>query len=537
MLISFCMLPQVYAYVGDSYPRYVGADRGKDNYQPVGNQTRTKPIGKIPQVAHTYQYFDACFGMMNEHGVAMQESTCTARTKGAKPRTLGGAALWYTDELSRVALERCTTARCSVQLMGELAVAGGFYGEDNVEGTGESLIVTDSAEAWVFHVLASDSNGTSAVWAAQRVPEGHVAVVPNIFQIRGMDLSDGANYLASPNIHALAVKNKWWDPAKEPFDFTKAYSDGEYNHRYYSGRRWWGAMKMLVPAARFVWKPDYEDLRLDAPYPFSVDARDPTTGAGTVASEDVAGVMRSFYEGTPFDQTAGMAAGPFGNPNRYDGMVASPGQPGIRGAWERTIAIYRTTYSFVSEFDDRLPASTGAVMWWGPLMAATTPLVPFFAGQDSLPLAYSVGHKGGPIDKSSAMWASRFVQMTSNIRFDHMYADIRELEGALHGTGREMVTQQQRASAAGHLPKGVSASALAAAANAHAAMCVKSWWALADHLMYKYADGQIYADTPSTVGAGAAKPAGYPVWWLRAVGYADGPPPPVAGVVVQRSIY
>ena len=171
---------------------------------------------------------------------------------------------------------------------------------------------------------------------------------------------------------------------------------------------------------------------------------------------------------------------------------------------------------------------------WGPLMAATTPLVPFFAGQDAIPASYSVGHKGGPVNKDSAMWASRFVQMTSNIRFDHMYADIRQLEGALHGTGRAMVAAQQAASAGTGT---VTPGALTAVANKHASLCVTSWWALADHLVYKYADGQIYADTPSADGAGQAKPAGYPVWWLRAVGYANGPPPPVEGVVVARSIY
>jgi len=70
-------------------------------------------------------------------------------------------------------------------------------------------------------------------------------------------------------------------------------------------------------------------------------------------------------------------------------------------------------------------------------------------------------------------------------------------------------------------------------------------WDLTDHLMFKYADGQIHYTTPSegplgtstaprqfdangmTVGnAAVVDQPGYPNGWLEAVGYADGPPPP-----------
>ena len=38
--------------------------------------------------------------------------------------------------------------------------------------------MVDKNEAWVFHVLGDDT-GSSAVWAAQRVPDDHVAAIAN----------------------------------------------------------------------------------------------------------------------------------------------------------------------------------------------------------------------------------------------------------------------------------------------------------------------------------------------------------------------
>jgi len=79
----------------------------------------------------------------------------------------------------------------------------------------------------------------------------------------------------------------------------------------------------------------------------------------------------------------------------------------------------------------------------------------------------------------------------------------------------------------------------------NAMQILKRTWELADHLMFKYADGQIHYTTPSegplststaprkfdvngvTVSnAAVVDQPGYPNGWLEAVGYVDGPPPP-----------
>ncbi|MBG0778731.1 MAG: C69 family dipeptidase, partial [Desulfotignum balticum] len=109
----------------------------------VNNETPSVPLGYIPQVAHTYAYIDANYGIMNEHQVSIGE--CTDKAK-VHPMPEPGKRIFYSSELSRVALERSRTAREAVKLMGELIDTYGYY------GTGETLLVADPQEGWVFEM-------------------------------------------------------------------------------------------------------------------------------------------------------------------------------------------------------------------------------------------------------------------------------------------------------------------------------------------------------------------------------------------------
>ncbi len=90
-----------------------------ENFSPFV-QKQVKPIATIPEVRKTFALFDANYPIINEHGLVMGESTCSAKLQGLSV-ALGGSCLFTAGVLMSVAMERCTTAREAILLMGSLA--------------------------------------------------------------------------------------------------------------------------------------------------------------------------------------------------------------------------------------------------------------------------------------------------------------------------------------------------------------------------------------------------------------------------------
>lgn len=497
-------------FTGEEYPRYVGTARGA--VAPYAarkdlNQTDFEPIGNIPQVAHTYAYLEETYGALNEHQLGIAESTCSG-VFGALPLGVpNGTALLSVDVLTQIAMERATKSRDAVAMMGALAEQHGFYGAGSFEGTAESLLVSDPAEAWIFHILP-DPTGTSAIWAAQRVPDDHIAVVANAFIIREVNTSDSANFLASASAFSVAQEKGWWDAASgDLLDFAGVYSDGEYAHKYYSGRRMWGAYRLL--AASTALPPEYNEYLASRPYPVTLKPD------RKLALADVTAMLRDHYEGTAYDMTQGLAAGPFGSPNRF---AAGAGEAQVAGNWERSISLYRTTDSYVAVSRASAPGATGGVLWFAPGAAHGTVYVPLSPHMSAVPAAYS---HGNPLefDRATATWATRTVSNIMDLKWSYAVKDVAAAQDALETVaGGAAVAAVE--SECGKITKAAAlADCMDGIYGEHAGKSVASWWALADLLMYRYSDGWVN-QLPAS-----ADPTGYPAWWLKAVGYAQGPPP------------
>lgn len=170
----------------------------------------------VPQVPETWAYLwshipDQEFsdGYLNELGVAVVSDACPSQFGDEEP-TDDQIGYW----LRRLVAQRARTAREGVEIAGRLVDEYGYAGE------GRTYIVADPNEAWAFAAVHGKH------WVAQRVPDGEVLVVPNIYVIQEVDLEDTENFLASADLMTFAVEQGWYDPGSgEPFRFRAAYGD------------------------------------------------------------------------------------------------------------------------------------------------------------------------------------------------------------------------------------------------------------------------------------------------------------------------
>eukprot|EP00457_Paulinella_chromatophora_P001701 gb/GEZN01001703.1/.p1 GENE.gb/GEZN01001703.1/~~gb/GEZN01001703.1/.p1 ORF type:complete len:781 (-),score=82.26 gb/GEZN01001703.1/:455-2797(-) len=504
------------------YPRLVSDYRQGGIYAPnnkdsMKDQLYYHPLGYIDEVETTFGYWANHYGLVNDQGLAIGETTMDARTVGwaLKDVPPHGKNLFSIVELTWVALERCATARCAIKTMGDLAFQYGFYSEDSLTpsypgytDSAESLGICDKQECWVFHVLtALDNEG--AIWAAQRVPDGHVTAIPNCMLIREMNLSDPDNFMASSNVHQVAEDMGWWDPNTK-FEFKAAYGFDNKDPKVqqtvnlYGGRRMWRIFDLVAPSLKL--EPGLGMGNRVPTYPFSVKPD------SKVSVQDVMAINRDYYQGTTWDLSKGPGAGPFGDPVRYD----TPNH-GIPGAWERSVYIFRNIHSHVIQVRD-LPKEISTVMWYGQDNSLCTVYVPIYATQSYMPESYSNALES-VFNPDSSWWIFNLVANYVHLRFNRMFPDVKAEQERLENMGlsmvggideRVMAIQIERLKASKDPSEGLI-DLITKTTVTHAEYVTSAWWKLATKLFAKFHNGYI---TIGEDGTDDQEMPGYPEWWL-----------------------
>jgi dipeptidase len=430
---------------------------------------------------------------MNEHQLAISETTFDGREELRNP----DGVLHYWDMMT-LALERTTTARDAIKVMTELVEEYG-YGS-----TGESFSIADTEEAWIMEMIGPGPGGQGAIWVAVKIPDGYISCHANKARIGEFPLDDPENCMYSENVISFAVEHGYYDPdSGEPFRYCEAYCPATPKNKRYGDTRVWSIFRRAAPSMNL--SPDYHRaVEGVEPYPLWVKPDN------KLSLSDVFALMRDHYEGTEFDMTKGIDAGPYGTPNRWRPMQWTLDSLTFY-QWERPISTQQTGFSFVSQSRSWLPDPIGGVYWYGVDDTYFTCYTPLYCGIDAIPESFTHGSLR-KFSWDSAFWVFNFVANFANLKYSYMREDIQAVQSDIEGTCIALQPSIEKAALelAESNPE-LLTRYLTDYSVSHAEMMVDRWTDLGEYLIAKYNDGYVQ-DLP-----GRPAERGYPESWLKRV--------------------
>lgn len=445
---------------------------------------------EIPEVAHTHAYLHGMFGYMNDKQVAIGESSiyCHKRLFNQTPT----AKLDITT-LTLLAMERASTAREAIQIMGSLAEKYGYGFHDD----GEMLAVADPKEVWIFEIMpvgplwTPESGKPGAVWCAQRVPDDHVSVCPNESRIGEIDLNNRDFFMASPNVVSLAVEMGFYDPKSgKPFNWKRAYSPVEGSAASTNGRiqRLWRFFDIVVPSMGF--KP--ETPNMDFPFSVKPDHK--------LSVQDVMAITRDRSYGTMFDPVKGIRGGPLKNPNYY--------------RQTRVINDGRAEYTTVTQCRSWLPDPVGGIVWIAFGSQDTACYMPFYAGVTALPKSFQVGDHW-VFSRDSARWAFDYTDFHVQVAFSEAIKDVQAAQQKYEKELIDKIPDVDRQAVELYKKKPAEAARfLTGFCLNNAQNVIDAWWKLGDDLLVKYNRFYVYDIQKRTYYRNRPE---LPEWWRKAV--------------------
>ncbi len=429
-----------------------------------------KYLGRIPQVKHTYNVV----GNINEYQVALGETTF-----GGRHELRDTAGLIDYGSLMYLALQRAKTAREAIKVMTGLVAEYGYY------SWGESMSVSDPNEAWIFEIIGKGPGNTGAVWAARRVPEGYICAHANQARIREVPMNDPENCLYAPDVIDFAVKKGYYKPDSAAFSFADTYCPLDPGGLMYCEDRVWSLFSRAAPSQHFdtkYWRA-YKDAK---PYPLFIKPDK------KLSVQDVISLMRDHFEGTEWDMTKGLAAGPFGCPYRWKNLGWQiEGDSVTHYGWERPISTQQTAFAFVTQSRSFMPREIGGVMWYGVDDNYSNVYAPLYCSMTRVPKCYTVGSIAD-FTLESSFWVFNLVANLAYTKYEYIIKDIqvvqKELEDDFHST------QPAVEKAAEDLYKKDPKLAVEYLTNYSVSQAVRThdrWLELWKQLVVKYNDGYI----------------------------------------------
>lgn len=458
------------SYAADSHTLYgelyhqPAADHAPGTMRQVIEWDSGKPLGEIPEVAHTY----ATFGNMNEHGLTIAESTW-----GGRPELQGSGLIDY-GSLIYITLQRATNAREALDIMTGLVRDYGYA------SSGESFTIADPQEVWIMEMIGKGADDPGAVWVARRVPDDCISGHANHSRIHQFPRND-SNTLYSPDVVEFARSKGYYNGPEKDFSFSRAYA--EYDAMALRGcdaRVWSWYNRCASGMDRYL---PWVTVGEGEPMPLWIKPDQP------VSVRDMQAMMRDHYEGTPMDMTLDIGAGPYKVPYRWRPMTFTVDS--VEYFHERAIATQQTGFSFVSQMRADRPETMRGILWFGCDDANTCVYVPVFNGITRVPHEFAVGNGDlYNLSWTSAFWVNNYVANQAYNRYSMMIPDIRKVQNGLEDAMHTHVEALVDTVAAISDPA-QAAELLTCTTERWSNRAVTDYKALGDRLFVKFIDGNI----------------------------------------------
>jgi dipeptidase len=277
---------------------------------------------------------------MNQWGVTISSNACSSREDNPD-LTEGGIGYMLRTNMAR----RARSAREAVRIGGELIETYGYT------SSGRTYCIADLNESWMLAVVQGKQ------WVAQRVPDDHVAIIPNYYTISAVNLEDTINFYGSQNLVDYAMERGWFNPETEgEFSFRQTYGNPESLSNMVNVVRHWSALNFFSDM-------QYE-IHDEFPFSFTPERK--------VELRDLFRILRNHNEGSQYDYSKNYT---LGHPH----------------AFEKTICTETTQYGFVAQLRRHLPHETGLVIWLAPYRPCVHPFIPVYFGITEIPEGFYTG--------------------------------------------------------------------------------------------------------------------------------------------------
>lgn len=446
-------------------------------------------VGRIKAAKRTY----GVVGLINEFQVAIAETTTGGRRELVDPDGM----LDY-DGLMMLALQHSKTAKEAIENVVRFANEYGY------NSSGETLSIADKNEAWMMEIIGKGKGNKGIAWVACRVPDGQVTAHANMSRITTFPTNDKENWLYSEDLIDFAVaKGYYKKDSGKPFSFRDAYH-GEIGlvSKRVCAARVWSIYRRVAPSQNF--SPDYQRGKDVDDYPLFIkpDAK--------LSNLDVMNLMRDHYEGTEFDMTKGIDAGPFASPYRFRGLTWKVEDNMY--CWERPISSQQAGFVMVCQLRNWLPDPVGGIYWFTPDDAYTTAFTPLYCGMTKLPKYYD----NGDINRfswDSAWWVFNFVSNYCYDRWNRVFPDVQKVRDEHEALFLDLVAGvDKEASELYEKSPALAKRYLTAFSTGTAEELFRNWKELSIYLLTKHNDGYV-----NNLDGRGSQGIGYAKEWLERV--------------------